>query len=94
MKTVDFKKKFKDYKGTETVSIIEEELSKVLFNAGIQGIPIKDEDKYRAYKLSTKLIAHSGVIELGDDDVAFLKTFCSAAFAAGAYGQIVELLEK
>ena len=95
MKTFDFDRKFKDYKGDEigdnTMSV---EISKALYSAGVPDLPIEQNEKYLAYKISTKLIACSGVVDLGDEDVLFLKKFCGVAFSAGAYGQIVNLLES
>ena len=95
MKTVDFNRKFKDYRGVEAgEETVAEVLSKVLFNAGIPELPIEREDKFRAYKLSTKLISQNGIIEISEDDEAFLKTFCVTAFTTGAYGQIMDLLKQ
>ena len=95
MKKVDFGKCFLDFKGGSIDSAtMSDELSKALFSAGSPGLPIENEDKYRAYKISTKLISQDGVIDVSDDDVSFLKKFCMLAFTAGAYGQIVELIEK
>ena len=92
MKTVDFSKKFKNYKGDEIGKPIYEELSMVLFNAGISDLPVAAADKFRAYKLSTKLISQNGSIDLNEEDVSFLKKFACDAFAAGAYGQILDLV--
>jgi len=92
MKQVDFNKKFKDFNGVEIGNrTISEELALALYNAGIPELPISNEEKFRAYKLSTKLISQNGVVELSNEDVTFLNTFSSHVFAAGAYGQILEL---
>ena len=94
MKTVDFNKHFKNVKGEDVEGNMSDSLAETLFNAGAAGFPIDDKDKFRAYKISTKLIANNGVIEPDNSDIELLKTFCAVAFTAGAYGQIVELLEN
>ena len=95
MKTVDFNRKFKDYRGIEAgVEVVADVLAKALFNAGIPELPVASEDKFRAYKLSTKLISKNGIVEISEDDEAFLKTFCVTAFTTGAYGQIMDLLKQ
>ena len=95
MKTVDFNRKFRDFKRVEAGNgTVAEELSKVLFSAGIPELPIEQSEKFRAYRLSTKLISQNGVIEISPEDEAFLSKFCLTAFAAGAYGQIIDLLNS
>ena len=93
MKKMNFDRKFFNHKGVEIGhETISDELSKVLFNAGAQGLSVESGQKFIAYKISTKLIAQRGIIELNDEEIEFLKKFCEVAFTAGAYGQIVELL--
>ena len=96
MKKVDFNRKFKDFKGKEFgTEMVGEQIAKVLFGAGgVPELPIENSDKFRAYKLSTKLIAGDGAIEINDDDEAFLEKFCAVTFSAGAYGQIMDILKK
>jgi len=95
MRTLDFNMRFKDFRGTETGGrTIAEEMAMALFNAGIPELPVDREDKFTAYKISTKLIANSGVIELSEQDITFLRTFSCIAFSAGACGQILDLLEE
>lgn len=95
MKKVDFNRKFKNFKGLESGNeTIAEEIAKILYSAGLPELPVSTDEKYRAYKISTKLISHNGVVELDDEDITFLKSFSNRAFAAGAYGQIMEILNS
>lgn len=93
MKTIDFNRKFKDFRGNDvgdgTMAV---EISKALFEAGVPELPINKEEKFLAYKLSTQLIANHGVIEVSEADAAFLSNYCMMAFSAGGFGQIAAVL--
>jgi len=96
MKKFDFSRKFKNFKGIEFgTETMAEQIASVLFGAGATPeLAIDNADKFRAYKLSTKLIAGNGVIEISDEDAAFLEKYCAMAFSAGAYGQIMDILKQ
>ena len=91
----DFNKKFVNLRGQEIEGdTIADSIANQLFVAGIQPEQINNADKFKAYKISTKLVANNGVVELDESEIALLKSFCEKCFAAGAYGQIVEILEE
>jgi hypothetical protein len=91
---VDFNRKFKDFKGNELSDSIADKVSEALFSAGMtRECPIRNEDKFRAYKLSQKIINAAGATELSAEDITLIKEIVSNFLTAGAYGQVEELVE-
>jgi hypothetical protein len=91
---VDFNKKFKDFKGNELSESVADKVAEALFSAGMtREFPIKNEDKFRAYKLSQKIINAPGPVEISAEDVTLIKDVVSNFLTAGAYGQVEELVE-
>lgn len=56
--------------------------------------PMSQEDKVRAYKLSLQMQEHPEEVELTSEDMTLIKEVTNEALVAGAYGQIVQVLEK
>lgn len=91
---VNFNQKFKDFRGNELNDCIADRVAEALFSAGMSSdLPIKREDKFRAYKLSQKIISSDNIIELSSEDVSLIKEITSNFLTAGAYGQVEELIE-
>lgn len=67
-------------------------LAQSLFSgAGVGNTP---EEKFAAYKLCNRLISETGEIELDKDERKLLKDTACASLTPGAFGQVMELLEK
>lgn len=77
--------------------IIADVLSQNLYSGeGIEktGNAEKDnENKFKAYKLCHRIFSASGPIDLSPEESILIKQVSAATLTAGAYGQIVELLE-
>lgn len=56
--------------------------------------PMSQEDKVRAYKMSLQMQEHPKEVELTAEDMTLIKEVTNEALVAGAYGQIVQVLEK
>lgn len=56
--------------------------------------PMSQEDKVRAYKLSLQMQEHPDEVELTAEDMTLIKEVTNEALVAGAYGQIVQVLES
>jgi len=64
-----------------------------LYTAGSKK-PLEPADKMRAYKLSVKIQEHPEMVSLEAEDIALIKEVIGDQLVAGAYGQIVSLLEQ
>lgn len=64
-----------------------------LYTAGSKK-PLEPADKMRAYRLSVKLQEKPESVNLEAEDITLIKEVISDQLVAGAYGQIVELLER
>lgn len=51
------------------------------------------ENKFKAYKLCHRIFSASGPVDLTAEESILVKQVSAASLTAGAYGQIVELLE-
>jgi 3-hydroxyacyl-CoA dehydrogenase len=93
MKKIDLNRCFKDVKGLETAGdTIADVISKALFMG--RGLTLSNADeKYAVYRLSIRIIAAAGAIELSDAEVEMVKKTAAALLTPGGYGQIVDLLE-
>jgi hypothetical protein len=95
MKAFDFSKKFVDIHGVEIQGeTIGNLIAASLYNGGSNDYPLLPEQKFNAYKICTKLVANNLTVELSDEDIVFLTDFCSKCFFVGAYGQIIDILNK
>jgi hypothetical protein len=90
---VNFKINLNGHKG-EPIGMMDEQLRRVLFSVDTnERLPISADEKYLAYKIGKRLFDCNGEIELTVEDAAFLKKVCAAWLVAGAYGQLVDLIE-
>ena len=85
------KKELKNEKG-ET-QMMNDTIGLYLYTAGNKK-PMSQEDKVRAYKLSLQMQEHPEEVELTSEDMTPLKALTHEALVAGAFGQIVEVLEN
>jgi len=90
---VNFNQTVKDFKGNSTDIVISDKLAELLFFAGNSDFRMTREEKWRAYKISQKLIAGGGIIDMEAEDAAMIKEVCAQCLAAGVFGQICDLIE-
>jgi len=64
-----------------------------LYTAGSKK-PLEPADKIRAYKLSVKIQEMPEMVSLEAEDITLIKEIIGDQLVAGAYGQIVSLLEQ
>lgn len=92
---VNFNQKIKDHKGNEVNIIIAEKLSELMWFAGSQAdVQFSRDEKFKAYKISQKLIACNGNIEIDVDEAAFIKDMAAKYLAAGVFGQVCDMIEN
>lgn len=90
---VDFKKRLNGPDG-KPAGWMDEQLRIVLFQIDSNDrLHLDGDKKYSAYLLGKRLLAGDGVVEMSIEEAAFLKEVCAAGFRAGAYGQIIDLIE-
>lgn len=93
---VNFNKSFKDYREivvedpkTGEVQSLKDIICARLFSAGEN---LSADEKYEAYKLMVRINPSKAAIEIEDKESILIKKVCEKSLTAGAYGQIVELL--
>ena len=52
------------------------------------------DEKYAAYKLSTKIVTAKNDVEITPEEIALIKKMAAVCFTPGAYGQVLDLLDK
>lgn len=74
---------------------IGETLAMRLFNAStIEGKQMTAEQKYMAHDLSRRIAQSGDSVRLSAEEAAFIKAFAVDIYNAGAYGQIVDIIEQ
>lgn len=97
---VDFSRSFTDEQGNPVTvngktQVIGGQLCLTLFNlTHVHGSPATPEQKYTAYTLCRRIQADAASVELTTEEGTFLKDIASEAFSAGAYGQVVDIIEN
>lgn len=104
---VNFNKVLKDYKGQDSyrnVEVIKDGKKEIEMQCQL----IKDlvcqalfacsegltsDEKYRSYKLNLFIILSMEDIEISSEDATLIKKVCDKFLTAGAYGQVVDLIE-
>jgi hypothetical protein len=95
----NFKVAMKGYDGKELKNekgepqMMSDTIGLYLYAAGSKK-PLEPADKMRAYKICVQLQEHPEEVELEAEDMALIKETINDALVAGAYGQIVQVLEK
>ena len=90
---VNFNVAFIDHNGNEMKESVKETVCQYLF----VGQGLKDDGdlaskKYKAYKLMRRIADAEDEVEIEDTESLLIKEVCGT-LAAGAYGQIIELLK-
>jgi hypothetical protein len=91
---VNFKRELKGPDG-KPAGMMDEQLRLVLFQMdSSERLPLSADDKYMSYQIGKRMLENGGEIEMSVEEAAFLKRVCAAGFRAGAYGQVVDLIES
>ncbi|WP_195375347.1 hypothetical protein [Parabacteroides leei] len=104
---VNFNKVLKDYKGDEVYKNVEvikdgkKEVEKqpqlikdfVCQSLYTCGEGLTQEEKYLSYTLTLRIIPSVEDIEISSEEGTLIKKVCDKYLTAGAYGQVVELIE-
>lgn len=72
---------------------ISDILGMQLYAAGNGKDNVSGDDKLRAYHLSVQLHANPEAVELTTEDCALIKSVAENSLVAGAYGQVVDIIE-
>ncbi len=74
---------------------ISDTIAQTMFNAStLQNAPMSQQDKFTAFKICQKIIQNPSCVELTSEEVVLIKAITAQDMSAGAYGQVVELLEQ
>lgn len=99
---VNFDRPFVDCFGKEVVNEktgkgtnIAESLCMVIFNLNtVGGVPLPPEKKYDLHKISRKIAACPGEVEISTEEGTLLKEVAAEAYSCGAYGQVADIIEN
>ena len=93
MKQINLNKEFTDFSGSIIAGeMISDAIAKNLYlGKGIA--PDNGDEKYAAYKLSSKIIHSKGVIDVTPEETVLIKKVAAIALTPGAYGQVIDLLK-
>lgn len=100
MMKVNLNKPFLDVKGNPVKingsdHLVSDAVSFALFNlAQFNGHPASAEQKYQAYTLFKKVQENASEVEISTEDGSFIKSICVEVLSAGAYGQLVDIIES
>ncbi|MBQ8769661.1 MAG: hypothetical protein IJZ60_00665 [Bacteroides sp.] len=73
---------------------LSDEICLHLFNADkLKGVPLSDEQKYKVYKLCMRISDHPESVDISTEEGTLIKGICSDRMSAGAYGQVVDIIE-
>lgn len=73
---------------------IAEQLCLFLFNlSSMDGNPLPADKKYMAYSLCNRISSNPDKVDLTTEEACFIKEVCNEVMSAGAYGQVVDLIE-
>lgn len=88
--------KAQDENGSEVLKpqLISDELGALFFNvSGSDKVQVSGEEKLRLYRLATAIGKNPTEVDMTAEDIVLIKRILEPACSAGAYGQIVEILE-
>jgi hypothetical protein len=92
---VNFKKDLIGPDGSVLAGALDNELRRLLFSLdSSEKLPLSADEKYKCHSIGKRLLEGDGEIELTVEEAVFLKKICAVGFVAGAYGQVVDLIEK
>ncbi len=94
---VNFNQPFRDCygNGIDAEKSIGDALCVQLFSVSkIGGRDLSADEKYMAYKLCKRIAGREVDVEISAEEAAFIKQLAAQIYSAGAYGQIVDLIEN
>jgi hypothetical protein len=93
MKKINLNKEFKDFSGSIIAGeMISDAIAKNLYlGKGIA--PDNGDEKYAAYKLSSKIIHAKDDMDVTPEEIILIKKVAAVALTPGAFGQVIDLLE-
>ena len=86
--------KSKDGIKEEVLTVWKVVASKLYNLSTLYGVGLKPEVKYNAYQLCNRIIATPEAVELSVEEASFIKEVAGEQLSAGAYGLVVDLIEK
>ena len=91
---INFAQPFVTFDGKKLEGTISERLGQALFNVStLENRSLSADEKYMSYKLCQKM-ASNKEIEISAEEASFIKRISAEVLTAGAYGQVVDLIEK
>lgn len=74
---------------------LNEEVCLHLYNANtMKGVPLSDEQKYKSYSLCMRISEHPESVDISTEEGTLIKGICHEKMSAGAYGQVVDVIEQ
>lgn len=94
--TVNLNKNFVDAFGRDLEKgNIAERIGMLLFNLStLKGVALSGEQKYVVYKLCKRVSENPESVQLSAEETVLLKDACAESLSAGAYGQIIDIIEQ
>lgn len=89
---VNFTKKLRNFDGSETEKTVGHLTGCLLF--GYNDANVSADKKYSAYKLMQRISQETTDCEISVEEASLIKEIAARSMSAGAYGQIVDLLEN
>lgn len=74
---------------------MNDEVCMHLYNAGqLKGVSLSEEQKYKAYRLCMRISKNPSDVEITTEEGTLIKGICHEKMSAGAYGQVVDVIES
>lgn len=89
---VNFTTKLKNFDGSETEKTVGHIIGCLLFGYGDANVSA--DKKYSAYKMMQRISHSEAECEISVEEASLIKEISAKSMNAGAYGQIVDLLEN
>lgn len=76
-------------------TMADKEIAVYLYNlSSLKGAALTPEQKYRAYTLCMRIASSPKDLNLTTEEACLIKDVCFEKMSAGAYGQIVDMIEN
>lgn len=88
--------KAQDESGNEVLKpqLVSDELGALFFNvSGSDKIQVSGDEKLRLYRLATNIAQSPSEVDMSAEDIVLIKRILEPTCSAGAFGQIIEILE-
>lgn len=74
--------------------LVSDELGALFFNvSGSDKIQVSGDEKLRLYRLACQIAKTPNEVDMSAEDIVLIKRLLEPTCSAGAYGQLVEILE-